>query len=52
MDSVNRRGFLKSSTITAAGLSMGSTLIKNSQASPNETINIAVTGLHNRGKGH
>ncbi|MCK5267860.1 MAG: Gfo/Idh/MocA family oxidoreductase [Spirochaetes bacterium] len=50
---MNRRGFLKNSAVTSAGLMVGAPIVKKSFAknSPNETVNVAVVGIHNRGKG-
>ncbi len=45
MDSMNRRQFIQSSALTAAGLC----LPHSRAASPNEKLNIAVVGLANRG---
>jgi predicted dehydrogenase len=57
MKKVNRREFIKKSAVTAGGLIIaGSTsnafYIQKGKTSPNDQINIAVVGLHNRGKGH
>jgi predicted dehydrogenase len=53
MESINRRGFLKKSAVTTAGLVIGAPVIKKGFAkdSPNERINIAVIGVHGRGGG-
>jgi predicted dehydrogenase len=54
MDSINRRKFLKKSTIVTAGMVFGAPVIKKAwaQRSPNETINIAVVGFNGRGRSH
>lgn len=55
MKNLNRRTFVKKSTIATAGIMMSSApLIKNSLASnsANETVNIAVIGIRSRGKDH
>lgn len=54
MDSMNRRGFLKTTAVTTAGLSFSAPAVKKAAAdrSPNDTIHIAVTGLRNRGRDH
>ncbi len=51
MKSVNRRGFLKKSAVTAAGLMVSAPIVKKGFAknSPNETINVAVVGIRDRG---
>jgi len=54
MKSVNRRGFLKKSAVATAGLIVAAPAVKKGWAknSPNETINIAVTGIRSRGGAH
>ena len=54
METINRRGFLKKSTATAAGLMVSAPVVKKgfTKNSPNDTINVAVVGIHNRGRGH
>ncbi|MFC1563265.1 Gfo/Idh/MocA family oxidoreductase [candidate division KSB1 bacterium] len=54
MDSINRRGFLKTSAVTTAGLVAGAPLVKKGFAknSPNETVNVGVAGIRGRGKAH
>ena len=51
MKSINRRGFLKKSAITTAGLAAGASAVKAGYAvkSPNDTINVAVVGIRSRG---
>lgn len=53
MESMNRRGFLKKSTVTTAGLVVGApAFIKGfAKDSPNERVNVAVIGVHGRGGG-
>jgi predicted dehydrogenase len=50
----SRRSFLKSSAVTTASMVLATPLVKTSRAksSPNNTINVAVIGLHGRGKSH
>src|SRR2546426_12625662 len=50
MEPINRRNFLKS-TGMAAGIAAGP-LLKMAKASLNDTINIAVVGIHGRGQNH
>jgi len=54
MESINRRGFLKKSGVAAAGMIVAAPAIKKGWAknSPNETINVAVTGIRSRGRNH
>ncbi|NQT26081.1 Gfo/Idh/MocA family oxidoreductase [candidate division KSB1 bacterium] len=50
----NRREFLKTSTVAAAGVLASAPIHTKSYAknSPNETVNVAVIGIRNRGKDH
>jgi predicted dehydrogenase len=50
MKPLNRRTFLRNSTVTTTALALSQTAI--AQMSPNETIHVAVVGLHNRGTAH
>ncbi|HEY3128101.1 MAG TPA: Gfo/Idh/MocA family oxidoreductase [Acidobacteriota bacterium] len=50
MEPINRRNFLKT-TGMAAGIAAGP-LLKMAKASLNDTINIAVVGIHGRGQNH
>jgi len=54
MESINRRGFLKKSAVAAAGLMVSAPMVKKGFAknSPNETVNIGVTGIRSRGRAH
>ncbi|MDX9754049.1 MAG: Gfo/Idh/MocA family oxidoreductase [bacterium] len=54
MTTYPRRTFLKNTTVSTAALSFSAALAKPSLAadSPNETIQIGVVGLHNRGTDH
>ena len=51
MESINRRGFLKKSAVTAASSIVGVPMyVKNfAKKSPNDTINVAVAGIRSRG---
>jgi len=51
MKPINRRGFLKKSTVAAAGVIASAPVVKKGFAknSPNETINVAVVGIRSRG---
>ena len=53
MKKINRRVFLNSSALTAAGVIVGSPAVTTGlmQGSPNERVNIAVIGVHGRGGG-
>ena len=53
MKSIDRRDFLKKTAVTTAGIMVSAPAIKKgwAKASPNETINIAVVGIHGRGGG-
>jgi len=53
MESINRRGFLKKSAVTAAGLVVSAPAVRKGFAkdSPNERVNVAVVGIHGRGGG-
>ncbi|MCK5105885.1 MAG: Gfo/Idh/MocA family oxidoreductase, partial [Cyclobacteriaceae bacterium] len=54
MKNIERRTFVKKSTLASAGIMMSAPLIKNSMANnpSNETVNIAVIGIRSRGKDH
>jgi len=54
MKSINRRGFLKKSAVATAGMMVAAPAVKKGWAknSPNETINLAVTGINGRGQAH
>lgn len=51
MTTINRRGFITSSVVTAAGLTAGAPVVIKgiANASPNDRINIAVAGIRSRG---
>ncbi|HUU28146.1 MAG TPA: Gfo/Idh/MocA family oxidoreductase [archaeon] len=54
MNPMDRRKFLRKAGAGAAGLALAGPMIKSglSKNSPNETINVAVMGIHNRGAQH
>ena len=54
MKNIERRTFVKKSTLASAGIMMSAPLIKNSMANnpSNEIVNIAVIGIRSRGKDH
>ncbi len=54
MENIDRRTFVKKSTVATAGVMMSAPLIHNSMAnnSSNDTVNIAVIGIRSRGKDH
>ncbi len=54
MKNLNRRSFIKKSTVASAGIMAGAPFIKSSFATghANDDINVAVIGIHNRGKAH
>jgi predicted dehydrogenase len=54
MESIDRRTFIKKSSVVTAGAFVGSPLINKAlkQKSMNDTINVAVTGIRSRGKDH
>ncbi len=53
MKHIDRRGFLGTSAVTAAGMAIGAPAITRglAQSSPNERVNVAVVGIHGRGGG-
>ena len=54
MENIDRRSFLKKSSVATAGAFVGSPMINlpSKQKSPNDTINVAVIGIRSRGKDH
>ena len=54
MESLDRRSFIKKSSVVAAGAIIAKPAVDQSftQRSPNDTINVAVIGIHSRGKEH
>ena len=54
MQHINRRTFIKTSSAVSASVMSGLTAVKESPSTsnPNDTINIAVIGIRNRGKDH
>lgn len=54
MQHINRRTFIKTSSAVSASVVSGLTAATESQSksNPNDTINIAVIGIRNRGKDH
>ncbi len=54
MESLNRRTFIKKSSVVTAGAFVSKPFINQAliQKSPNDTINMAVIGIRNRGKDH
>ncbi len=54
MENIDRRTFVKKSTVATAGVMMSTPLIHNSMAnsSAGDTVNIAVIGIRSRGKDH
>jgi predicted dehydrogenase len=54
MNDINRRSFLKKTTAAYAGVIAGQSMAKAStrKSSPNDTINVAVIGVRNRGRDH
>lgn len=54
MELISRRGFLKKSAVTSAGLMVSAPVIMKGLAknSPNETINITVVGIRSQGTEH
>ncbi len=50
---LSRRDFVKRSVVGAAGVAVGATILAKGLArGANETIGVAVMGIHGRGKGH
>jgi predicted dehydrogenase len=54
MENINRRSFLKKSTVASAGVMISKSAVAgvHRKNSPNETLNIAVIGIRSRGKAH
>jgi len=54
MENINRRKFLKTSTVVSAGVMVTKPVISKAARynSPNDTLNIAVIGIRSRGKNH
>ncbi len=54
MESLNRRSFIKKSAAVSAGVMAGMPFAARAREhkSANDTINVAVIGIHNRGKAH
>ena len=52
MKNLNRRTFVKKSTAASAGIILSAPFIKNSMASANDTVNVAVIGIRGRGRAH
>jgi len=52
MKNLNRRTFVKKSTVASAGIMLSAPFIKNSMASANDTVNVAVIGIRGRGRAH
>ena len=54
MENIDRRSFLKRSSVATAGAFVGSPMINltSKQKSPNDTVNVAVIGIRSRGKDH
>jgi len=53
MKNLNRRTFVKKSSVASAGIIMSAPMINNSIAgSANDTVNVAVIGIRSRGKSH
>ncbi len=53
MKSINRRNFIKDTSIASTGTAIGLPIIaKSLSGSPNESVNVAVIGIRSRGKDH
>ena len=52
MKNLNRRTFVKKSTVASAGVLLSTPFIKSSMAASNDTVNVAVIGIRGRGRAH
>lgn len=52
MQSIDRRSFIKKTSVASASVMVAAPFVHQSNAKANETINIAVIGIRSRGKDH